>query len=307
MGRQIHTGLDYFPFEKGFFNDIKVRKLIKYQGGRAALVYIDLLCRIYGDRGYYILWDEELPFIISDDLGSGYDEGYVLEVIKTCVTIGLFDECLFQSGVISSAAIQSRYKKACETSKRKATIGLYNLLAPPVIPFDNAEEIRIPSEEIWIPSEEMLNNSEEMQQRKGKKIKENTPPISDEIAPPPDEPGIISPSVPARPKTLEERKHEFGLSLVPYMDKYGKEMIRDFFDYWSEVSDGGNKMAWEKAKTKKGTFNIAGRLATWKRHEDNGYGGRSSRRGSTISEAVQATIIPDGGSAQLDITKLLGK
>ena len=84
-------------------------------------------------------------------------------------------------------------------------------------------------------------------------------------------------------------------------------MIRDFFDYWSEVSDGGNKMAWEKAKTKKGTFNIAGRLATWKRHEDNGYGSRSARRGSTISEAVQATVIPDGGAAQLDITRLLGQ
>ena len=304
MARQIHTGLDYFPFEKGFFSDIKVRKLIKYQGGRAALVYIDLLCRIYGDRGYYIMWDSELPFIISDDLGSGYDEGYVFEVIKTCVTIGLFDEGLFQAGVLSSVAIQSRYKKACETSKRKATIGLYNLLEPPIF----STEIPVEStEEMPIPPEVIAESSEEMQQRKGKEI-EVIPPISNEIAPP-LESSEVSVSVPAKPKTLEERRQEFYNSLIPYVQKYGREMVRDFYDYWSEVSDGGNKMAWEKALTRKGTFNIAGRLATWKKKEDQGYGGgRSSKRGSSISEAVQATAIPEGGlGGQLDITKLLGQ
>ena len=304
MARQIHTGLDYFPFEKGFFSDIKVRKLIKYQGGRAALVYIDLLCRIYGDRGYYIMWDSELPFIISDDLGSGYDEGYVFEVIKTCVTIGLFDEGLFQVGVLSSVAIQSRYKKACETSKRKATIGLYNLLEPPIFPTEFPAES---TEEMPIPPEVIIESSEEMQQRKVKEI-EIIPPISNEIVPP-LESSEVSVATPAKPKTLEERKHEFGLALVPYIEKYGKEMIRDFFNYWSEVSEGGKKMAWEKALTRKGTFNIAGRLATWKRHADEGYGsGRSAKRGSTITEAVQATAIPDGGLAgPLDITKLLGQ
>lgn len=304
MARQIHTGLDYFPFEKGFFSDIKVRKLIKYQGGRAALVYIDLLCRIYGDRGYYILWDSELPFIISDDLGSGYDEGYVFEVIKTCVTIGLFDEGLFQEGVLSSIAIQSRYKKACETSKRKATIGLYSLLEPPIFPSEVPDNS---SEEMLNNPEEIDETSEEMQQRKEKEIKV-TPPISNEIVPP-LESSEVSISVPAKPKTLEERRQEFYDSLIPYVEKYGREMVRDFYNYWSEVSDGGNKMAWEKAKTRKGTFNLSGRLATWKRHQDEGYGsGRSSKRGSTISEAVQAAAIPEGSLAgQLDITKLLGQ
>lgn len=305
MGRPIHTGLDYFPFDSNFFSDIKIRKLIKYQGGKAALVYIDLLCRIYGESGYYILWDVELPFIISDDLGSGYDEGYVLEVIKTCISVGLFDEASFQAGALTSIAIQTRYRKACEASRRKATISKFNLLEPLLIP----EQNEVNAEETRPIVAETHGNDAEMQQRKEKEIKDIIPPISNEIVPPLEndaETPVVS--VPAKPKTLEERRQEFYNSLIPYVEKYGREMVRDFYNYWSEVSDGGHKMAWEKAMTRKGTFNIAGRLAKWKQNQDNGYGSHSSKRGSTISEAVQAAVIPEGSLVgQLDITKLLGQ
>lgn len=301
-GRPIHTGLDYFPFERSFFSDIKIRKLIKYQGGKAALVYIDLLCRIYGGHGYYILWDDELPFIISDDLGSGYDEGYVLEVIKTCISIGLFDEASYsEGGVLTSIAIQVRYKKVCETSKRKATIGQFNLLEPTIF----AEQNGISSEEI--PGFSGII-TEEMQQSKVKEIKVNTPPISNEIVPP-SENADDSEKTPAKKKTLEERKHDFGVALIPYVEKYGQSMIRDFFDYWTEHNEGGKKMRFEIAKTRGGVFNIGGRLATWKKKAEQGFGaGRQSRRGSKISEVVQATAIPATGmEGSLDITKLLGE
>ena len=35
MGRAIKQGLEYFPFDIDFFQDIKIRKLIRYQGGKA--------------------------------------------------------------------------------------------------------------------------------------------------------------------------------------------------------------------------------------------------------------------------------
>lgn len=73
-------------------------------------------------------------------------------------------------------------------------------------------------------------------------------------------------------KTLEERKLAFGNKLVPYMDKYGKEMLREFFDYWTEINDGGKLMAFEK--TKKKTFNISYRLSTWNKKE---YGNTKTR------------------------------
>ena len=301
--RSGKIGLSHWPFDSYFFDDdIRIRKLIKYQGGKAPLVYIYLLCSIYRKRGYYILWDDELPFVISDKLGSGFDEGYVTEVIKCCATLGLFDADMFEQGVLTSVAIQTRYTEICASLRRKCTIQLYNLISP---------ELPLNAEDNSLNAAIKGQNDEEMHTIELNRIEGNKE-SSTNVEPKKEADFIVAPadsSVPAKPKTLEERLQEYYNSLIPYVQKYGREMVRDFYDYWSEVSDGGNKMAWEKALTRKGTFNIAGRLATWKKKEDQGYGGsRSSKRGSSISEAVQATAIPEGGlGGQLDITKLLGQ
>lgn len=94
MARIAKSGLEYFPMDIDFFQDIKVRKLIKRQGGKAVTVYALLLCLIY-KNGYYMQWDDELPFIGSES--TGFDEAYVSEVIKTCLTLGLFNKKLFDN------------------------------------------------------------------------------------------------------------------------------------------------------------------------------------------------------------------
>jgi hypothetical protein len=60
-------------------------------------------------------------------------------------------------------------------------------------------------------------------------------------------------------KSVEEREIKFRDSLVPYVSQYGKQMIRQFFDYWSEMSPRGKKMRFEKEKV----FDIKKRLVTW--------------------------------------------
>ena len=64
-------------------------------------------------------------------------------------------------------------------------------------------------------------------------------------------------------RTLEERKREFVERLKPYIEKYGREMLNDFYRYWAQVNDGETKMLWEKQKC----FEISLRLATWKKNE----------------------------------------
>jgi hypothetical protein len=59
--------------------------------------------------------------------------------------------------------------------------------------------------------------------------------------------------------TLEFRKDDFYKSLIPYTQKYGKDMLRAFFDYWTEASPKAKKMRWEK----QAAFEINLRLATW--------------------------------------------
>lgn len=126
MARTIKKGLDYFPFEVDFFQDIRIRKLIKYQGGKAITVYALLLCTIY-KNGYYIEWDKELPFILSEQ--SGYTEAYIQEVIDCCMNIGLLSKELFESAkVLTSKGIQERYRSICKASRRSGVIKEFNLL-----------------------------------------------------------------------------------------------------------------------------------------------------------------------------------
>ncbi len=127
MARTIKKGLDYFPFEVDFFQDIRIRKLIKYQGGKAITVYALLLCNIYRN-GYYVKWDKELPFIFSEQ--SGYTEAYIQEVIDCCMNIGLLSKELFESAkVLTSKGIQERYRRICTSSRRCGVIKEFNLLS----------------------------------------------------------------------------------------------------------------------------------------------------------------------------------
>lgn len=126
MARTSKKGLEYFPMDIDIFSDLKIRKLIKYQGGKAISIYALLLCSIY-KNGYYIEWDEELPFICSEL--TGFDEVYVSEVIKTCLSLGLFSKELFDAeGVLTSKGIQERYSRICIQCRRVCNITDYSLL-----------------------------------------------------------------------------------------------------------------------------------------------------------------------------------
>lgn len=73
---------------------------------------------------------------------------------------------------------------------------------------------------------------------------------------------IESKRVAAEAATIS-RKDEFGRSLIPFMEKYSKDMIRAFFDYWSEMNKSKTKMRFETEKT----WEVGKRLATWASNE----------------------------------------
>lgn len=126
MARIAKSGLEYFPFDVDLFQDFRIRKLIKRQGGKAVTVYALLLCLIY-KNGYYVQWDEELPFICSEL--TGFDEAYILEVIRACLALGLFDKDMHAcEKILTSRSIQTRYCNIQRMSKRMAHIHKYSLL-----------------------------------------------------------------------------------------------------------------------------------------------------------------------------------
>ena len=66
----------------------------------------------------------------------------------------------------------------------------------------------------------------------------------------------------AKAATLK-RKKDFMDSLVPYVPRYGKEMIRAFFDYWTEMNKQQTRMRIDKQST----WDLALRLGTWANRE----------------------------------------
>lgn len=68
-------------------------------------------------------------------------------------------------------------------------------------------------------------------------------------------------------KTIEDRMGMFKKCLEPFLEKYGREMLNNFYLYWTEPNGTGKKMRFESQKF----FDIPRRLTTWhSRNVNNG-------------------------------------
>ena len=64
---------------------------------------------------------------------------------------------------------------------------------------------------------------------------------------------------------IDSRKTSFANSLKPFLDLYGKEMLNDFYFYWTEHGEKDKKMRYEKQTS----FNVALRLRTWNKRSNS--------------------------------------
>ena len=78
---------------------------------------------------------------------------------------------------------------------------------------------------------------------------------------------------------VEKRKTDFYNSLIPFLHQYPKEMIRAFFDYWSELNKSRTKMRFEGEKT----WETNKRLMTWANNEKE-YGKRNSNNRASATD-----------------------
>ncbi len=99
------------------------------------------------------------------------------------------------------------------------------------------------------------------------------------------------------------RKKQFYNSLIPFLDKYPKEMLKAFYDYWSEMNKTQTKMLFEF----KPTFEISKRLATW-HAKDSPNSGKTFKSESTQrkedAQNLQDMAVEVLKNAQIDLTKI---
>jgi len=80
------------------------------------------------------------------------------------------------------------------------------------------------------------------------------------------------------------RRDLFYTSLTPFLEKYDKQMLREFFDYWSELTKSQTQMRFEKQPT----WEVSKRLATWASKEKFDGNRKIQRTGTGNSAADKA-------------------
>lgn len=108
-------------------------------------------------------------------------------------------------------------------------------------------------------------------------------------------------SAPQPKPTTEEREQDFMFKVANVgKGVYPDEMLRKFFDYWTEKNENGKKMRFEKEKV----FDIKRRLATWAsrdkeyKFKTKGYG--DARNDTSSSDYVSTERIVAAGFAMAE-------
>lgn len=91
-------------------------------GLKGFAIYVKLLCRIYGEEGYYCLWDSDIAEVLASKWKV--EPQFITNVVDFLVKRGLFDKKLFDNlGILTSTAIQDHY---CKTNSRRKEIKMRN-------------------------------------------------------------------------------------------------------------------------------------------------------------------------------------
>lgn len=111
MARPTKQGLDYFPLDVGFLQNVKVRRIMRACGIQSIPVLISLLANTYREEGYFLRWDNDMPFLIADELGVS--EGAVTAVVEKATQVDFFNANMYEKyGVLTSDGIQKRFFEA---------------------------------------------------------------------------------------------------------------------------------------------------------------------------------------------------
>lgn len=124
MARPTKQGLDYFPFDVGFFGDNKVRILITRYQSEGLAVYLYILCDIYKEGYYKSVEDmDDYIYIIADAVKTSPDKvQQIIAFLRKRAMVRIFEKdeltvCDLDA-VITSHGIQKRYAEAIKSRKK---------------------------------------------------------------------------------------------------------------------------------------------------------------------------------------------
>lgn len=167
MSRPLKKGVDYFPLDCRFDDEIKYIEAEFGLDGFAMI--IKLWQKIYANEGYYCSFTRTVRLMFAGEIHKGVS--FVDEVIKRCTEYGIFDRRLYtRYNVLTSSGIQKRYAKMTERHKSVTIDSRYLLISAPKN-WVNADGNPINADN---NSENVDNNSESKSKVKEKEITTTT-------------------------------------------------------------------------------------------------------------------------------------
>ena len=120
------SSLSYFYLDTDMELDDKIRLVEAKHGAIGFAVIVKMLIKIYGDKGYYYLWDDKAQLLFSDRVRV--DQEKVKEIINDALEWGLFNKKKFKKyKILTSERIQKHYIEACSRRKKVPMYAEYML------------------------------------------------------------------------------------------------------------------------------------------------------------------------------------
>lgn len=161
MGKEA---FDFFPLDVHLSDKME---LIEAEFGLTGFaVIVKLWMRIYGSRGYYCEFDEEVALMFSHKTGVGVNA--VSEILNAAFKRGIFDKTLYEKyKILTSKGIQERCMKMCSRRKRFEVEKKYLLISVP----DSLENVYIKGENANISKENVyIFSQSKVKERKESKV-----------------------------------------------------------------------------------------------------------------------------------------
>lgn len=159
----MNNGINYFPLNVHL--DDKFELIEAEFGLKGFAIVVKLFQKIYGQRGYYCEWTEDVALLFGKNVGLGGDA--VSEIVRAAIKRGIFDSELYDKyQILTSRGIQERYFEAVSRRKEVEVRKEYLLIKVDQI----YKNVRILNENVNISSKNV--NISEQKKVEESKVKE---------------------------------------------------------------------------------------------------------------------------------------
>lgn len=113
------SGVLYFPITVSVFEGLALELIEARYGLKGVAVFMKLLCKVYKEEGYYLLWRDEQCSLFAHRLGNELTVEQLQGVIDILVEKEIFDERMYNKHhVLTSERIQKVWLEATKRRKR---------------------------------------------------------------------------------------------------------------------------------------------------------------------------------------------